>query len=105
MELVVLKTGDFEEWFRNQSKVAQLQIDARINRLRKHEHLGDYKLIAPQLIELRWKNGRRVYIAFKGKEAVICLNGGGKGGQEKDIKKAKKICEAIQTGFLEIKGY
>jgi putative component of toxin-antitoxin plasmid stabilization module len=50
------------------------------------------------LIELRWRNGSRVYAFIKTNRIFIILLGGNKNGQDKDIRKAKKIKEAILKG-------
>ncbi len=54
-------------------------------------------MLAEGLLELRWKNGRRVYysiiekISLKSNEFVLILLGGLKNEQKKDIQKAKRI--------------
>lgn len=43
------------------------------------------------MCELRWKNGRRVYYAEIPEKQIILLLGGNKNGQDKDIRRAKRI--------------
>jgi len=42
-------------------------------------------------LELKWKNGRRVYYADIPEKKILLLLGGNKNGQDKDIRQAKKI--------------
>jgi putative addiction module killer protein len=46
------------------------------------------------ITELKWSSGLRVYTA-EIKPAIFVLLGGNKNGQEKDIKRAKKILDQI----------
>ena len=57
-------------------------------------HFGDHKRFEG-LLEFRWKNGTRVYGFFWGSTVVVALYGGSKHGQDRDIKKAKRIREGI----------
>ena len=50
------------------------------------------------LIELRWLNGIRVYSFLWGDSVIIALYGGNKNGQDKDIRKAKKIRDEVLEG-------
>jgi putative addiction module killer protein len=43
------------------------------------------------ILELKWKNGRRVYYATIPEKKILLLLGGNKNGQDKDIRQAKKI--------------
>jgi putative addiction module killer protein len=59
-----------------------------------YNYFGDHKSLGDDLLELRWKNGRRVYYTLILKEELtIVLLGGLKNAQQKDIKKARKILE------------
>lgn len=64
-------------------------------------HFSDHKRFEG-LIELRWKNGIRVYSFIWGDAIVIALNGGNKNGQDRDINRAKKIRNEILEGARPI---
>jgi putative addiction module killer protein len=65
-------------------------------------HFGDCRRFAG-LIELKWKNGIRVYAFRWGNAVIIALNGGNKNGQNRDIKKAKKIRQEILDGTRSLR--
>ena len=99
-QLQVLKTSEFESWFSQLQAKRRAIITARLDLLTRG-HFGDHKRFEG-LIELRWKNGTRVY-AFKwGHAIVVTLNGGNKNAQKKDISKAKKIRNEILEGTRTI---
>ena len=72
----------------------QAQIEARLYRIKAFDHFGDCKYLEGTnhaILELRWKNGRRIYYSLIPEEEVLLLLGGNKNGQTKDINKAEKI--------------
>ncbi|NGX48889.1 MAG: hypothetical protein K940chlam5_00483 [Candidatus Anoxychlamydiales bacterium] len=89
----ISKTQEFEKWFNEESTKSKGQIIARLTRIQVYDHFGDYKLLGNDLLELRWKAGKRIYFSiFQDKEKmVLLLLGGYKNGQKKDIKKAKAL--------------
>lgn len=70
---------------------SKFQIDDRLLRIVQNGHFGVHKDLTEGISELKWDNGRRVYYAFLSAENILLLLGGNKNGQDKDIKKAKKI--------------
>lgn len=64
-------------------------------------HWGDHKRFEG-LIELRWRNGIRAYSFMWGDSVVIALYGGNKNGQDRDIKKAKKIRDEVLEGVRTV---
>ncbi len=48
-------------------------------------------LPGPQVWELKWKNGRRIYYAYLPESSIFILLGGVKNGQSKDITYAKRL--------------
>jgi putative addiction module killer protein len=100
IKFTVLITEIFDEWISQLSPKLKTLVIARLDRL-SGGHFGDYKRFEG-LIELRWLNGMRVYGFIHENKIVIALNGGNKNGQDKDIKKAKKIREEILTGTRSI---
>ncbi len=92
----IFKTSEFEEWLESQNPKIVVIVTARLD-LMSRGHLGNHKRF-DGLIELRWINGIRVYSFSWGKEIFIALIGGNKNGQDRDIKKAKKIRNEIFEG-------
>ena len=86
-------THEFSKWLGEQPKQIQHWIEARLHRIAVN-HWGDTKYF-DGIIELRWRNGLRIYARRMSKEILILLYGGTKSGQEKDIKKAKRIAKKI----------
>lgn len=93
IQIRVKCTPDFGEWFEGLNLKDQLQIDARIQRIRDHSHFGDVRNLGHGLVELRWKNGRRIYFSRIDKVVILLLNGGLKNAQKKDIQKAQILFE------------
>ena len=98
--LEVLRTEEFDTWLLKQPPKTRGIILARLDMLTLG-HFGDHKRFEG-LIELRWKNGTRVYSFMWGDAIVIALNGENKNGQDRDIKKAKKIRNEILEGSRSI---
>lgn len=90
----------FVKWL---SKIKSSEDNLRIrNRLRRIEigNLGDYKIIANRLFEIRmfFSSGYRIYFTFKNNnQIVLLLIGGDKSTQKNDIEKAKKLLEEIKN--------
>ncbi len=90
----------FVKWL---SKIKDSEDKLRIrNLLRRIEigNLGDYKIIANRLYEMRmfFSSGYRIYFTFKNNnKIVLLLIGGDKSTQNKDIEKAKKLLEEIKN--------
>jgi putative addiction module killer protein len=95
-EFLILKTQEFDDWLESLPPKAKVIVLARLDMI-SIGHLGDYKRFEG-LIELRWVNGVRVYGFFWGAAVVVALIGGNKNGQNRDIKKAKRIREKILNG-------
>ena len=86
----IQRTPEFKEWFDIQTEKAKAQIDARLKNIELYDYFGDCKSLGDSLLELRWKNGRRVYYTLIKKEVVtLILLGGFKNAQKKNIKKAR----------------
>jgi|GEM_PF-1271595 len=89
-KLILLRP--FELWFQKQQTKEQLQIVQRLQML-SQGHLGLYKILDKNLLELKWKNGRRVYLSFIPESKIVVLLGGNKNGQDKDIRSAQTLCK------------
>ncbi len=92
----VVKTNEFEAWLKDQQPKVRTIILARLG-LVTLGHFGNHKRFEG-LIELKWLNGIRVYTFMWGTTVVVALNGGNKNGQNRDIKKAKKIRDEVLEG-------
>lgn len=99
-QLKVLKTSEFEKWLGKLKPKTRAIVLARLDMISVGP-FGDHKRF-DGLIELRWKNGTRVYSFMWGEAIVIALNGGNKNAQQKDINKAKKIRNEILEGSRSI---
>jgi putative addiction module killer protein len=95
----VLRTNDFEEWFKDQDKETKAKVQMRLDRIAIDGHFGVTNFF-DGIIELKWKSGLRIYTARLGQVVIIALTGGKKHGQSKDIKKAKRLLEEIQGSGL-----
>ena len=94
----VEETEEYQKWFSQQRKDEQIQIDARIARIREFGHFGFVRQLEDRLAELKWKNGRRIYFTLmkdENENLIILLLGGNKNSQIKDIKKSKSILEIL----------
>jgi putative addiction module killer protein len=101
--LQVLRTDEFDKWLTKQPPKTRTIILARLDMLTLG-HFGDHKRFEG-LIELRWKNGTRVYSFMWGDAIVIALNGGNKNGQDRDIKRAQKIRNEILEGSRTVQKF
>ena len=88
------RTPEFKKWFDKETEKSKAQIDARLKNVELHNYFGDHKSLNEGLLELRWRNGRRVYYSLVlKKELTLVLLGGYKNAQKKDIQKSRKILE------------
>ena len=95
----IKRTPEFKLWFDQQTEKEKAQIDARLKNIEMFDHFGDHKSLGEKLLELRWKNGRRVYYSLiLGDALTLVLLGGFKNAQKKDIQKARKILERESAG-------
>jgi len=94
MQYAIHATTDYSEWFNEQPAKSRVQIFDRLSHIREHGHFGDHKDVGEDVWELKWANGRRVYYAYIPEKKILLLLGGNKNGQDKDIRKAKKILRA-----------
>ena len=93
----IQEADDYLDWLNDLTKTEQLKVKARIYRIEKDEHFGDVKKLGENLVELRWKNGWRVYFSSIGYKEIVLIIGGHKNEQEKDIKKARIYIRRITT--------
>jgi putative addiction module killer protein len=91
MKYRLIKTPEYEEWLCDETLKSRVQIADRLEKIETDGHFGVHKELGDDIAELKWGNGRRIYYAFVPEANVLILLGGNKNGQDKDIKKAKKL--------------
>ena len=96
LETSILKTEEFDSWLSRLPPKTRATVLARLDMI-SVGHFGDHKRFEG-LLEFRWRNGTRVYGFFWRSSIVIALFGGNKNGQNRDIKKAKKIRDEVLNG-------
>lgn len=89
----VLRTTAFVEWYQDLDRRTQLLVDARLERIASEGHFGTVRRFEG-ITELKWASGLRVYSAERFPNLILLL-GGNKNGQDKDIRKAKKLLGEI----------
>ncbi len=99
LKFQVLRTQEFNNWFRDLAEPTQGLILARLHRIAVDGHFGITNHF-DGMIELKWKSGLRVYTARIGQMIIIVIGGGNKNGQSKDIQKAKKVLGKIKSSFI-----
>lgn len=93
MRYRLIKTPEYQLWIEGETKKSRVQIADRLSKIETDGHFGLSKNIGDFISELKWGNGRRVYYAIIPPDNIVLLLGGNKNGQDKDIRKAKKILE------------
>lgn len=89
----VLKiTKEFERWHAALSGDDRVRISARLDEIRLGR-FGISRSLGSGLLELKWKNGLRVYFSRKRVAGIdiFVLWGGFKGTQQNDISKARRL--------------
>ncbi|MFV8250267.1 type II toxin-antitoxin system RelE/ParE family toxin [Bdellovibrio bacteriovorus] len=94
-----LRSDSFKKWFQDLPNRTQLQIEARLSRVEKDNHLGHHKHLKGHLWELKFNDGTRIYYTIKkvGEKTMFLILGGNKNGQNKDINKAEKTADQIHA--------
>ncbi len=91
-------TTEFQDWLDGlHDKRAQIRIVARL-RQAEAENLGDWGPIQGGLSEMRihFGPGYRLYFTRRGSVLIVLLSGGTKSTQVRDIKRAKRLLEALE---------
>ena len=102
IRLYVTKRGEapFSVWL-NSLKDARTRaiIRVRLNRIRLG-NFGDCRSVGQGFSGLRidYGPGFRVYFGRVGTKVILLLSGGGKSGQERDIKKAREFWADYRSG-------
>lgn len=93
----VRQTEQFSDWLRHLSDAnAAARIVGRIRRM-EMGNPGDTKSVGQGVLEMRinYGPGYRIYYVHRGAQVVILLCGGDKRTQQKDIKQAQEMAEAM----------
>lgn len=83
----------FQDWFWSLRDLkTQARVESRIRRLTLG-HLGDFKAVGQNLLELRlnFGPGYRIYCGRVKDEIILLLCGGDKGTQKRDIQRAARL--------------
>jgi len=94
----LLKTDEFDGWFRGlRDAKAKARIVARI-RSAEHGNFGDCKPVGDGVSEMRIDvgPGYRVYFTRRGSVVYLLLLGGDKATQTADIAKAKTLAAELE---------
>jgi putative addiction module killer protein len=101
-EIIVYQNDDgkqpFAEWLEVLDKKLVAKISKRLLRVLSG-NLGDYKTLGKGLCELRFAEGIRIYFSNLNNVLILLFAGGNKnakGGQSKDIEKARKYLADYQ---------
>jgi len=92
------QTEAYSNWFAGlRDRAARARILARIRHL-SLGHVGDVKPVGGGVSELRidYGPGYRTYFVKRGQALIVLLAGGDKGTQDRDIKTALKLAEAVK---------
>lgn len=84
----------YKEWYKNLDNSVKIKIDKRLEKL-EEGHYGDYKRF-DNIVELRFKQGYRIYFTEYENIIVVLLCAGDKKTQKNDIKKAKEYMENLK---------
>lgn len=89
MTFAIYPLQKYEEWFQSQTEKSKLQIEKRLDMIKREGHFGHIRDLGDDLFELKFNDGRRIYYTIIPVNNVILLLGGCKNGQDSDIRKAK----------------
>ena len=93
----VRQTEELSSWLRRlRDANAVARIVGRIRRM-EMGNPGDFKSVGGGILEMRidYGPGYRIYYAHRGKQIVLLLCGGDKRTQQRDVKRAQKLAEAL----------
>lgn len=100
----IYRLPDYVEWFQTQTEKSKLQIEKRLDMIKRDGHFGYVKNLGDDLFELKFNDGRRIYYTFIPVNNVLLLLGGCKNGQNRDINKAKNIIEKAKQNAKKRSG-
>ena len=92
-------TREFEAWLDGlRDRKAQIRIAARL-RLAEAGNLRDWKSVGAHVLEMRVNvgPGYRLYFTRRGSILIIMLAGGDKSSQARDIKRAQRILNELES--------
>ena len=97
--LQIRQTVSFRKWLmRLEDRTAQARLVRRFERL-ADGYAGDHRFLGAELFELRadFGPGYRIYYMRRGDELIILLVGGDKASQARDIVRARRMIEQLET--------
>ncbi len=90
----------FQIWYLSLEKNSKYKISERIKRIEDGNY-GDYKSVGNNILELRFKQGFRIYFTEVNNTIVLLFCGGNKSSQKKDIEKAKEYKAILDRDGLD----
>ena len=71
----IFATVEYDEWFEEQTKKEQYQIEDRLNKIKQDGYFGNHKSVSDDdtVWELKWVNGRRIYYAYLAEQNILLL--------------------------------
>ena len=97
--LTVRQTQEFQDWLDALvDRRAQVRVAARL-RLAEAGNLGDWQPVGGSVSEMRVDvgPGYRLYFTRIGNVVIVMLAGGDKSSQKRDIKRAQRIAENLES--------
>ena len=99
MKYTLQKTETFSQWLdKLKDPVVRNKVLTRLDRT-SNGNFGDYKVLTPNVSELRFTFGAglRVYYTVKKNHVILLLAGGNKSTQQRDIEKAIALFNALES--------
>lgn len=93
MSWTIRKHEEYLKWIAGETRKSRAQIEKRLMAIQHHGHFGHSKDLGEGLVELKFNDGRRIYFGVTGNNEITLLLGGNKNGQDKDIKKARRLLD------------
>ncbi|GHU27718.1 hypothetical protein FACS1894152_4720 [Bacilli bacterium] len=90
----------FEKWKSKQESTVRKIIDRGLLKVKKGNY-GDFKHLGGGVIELRFRDGYRIYFTEISKTIVLLFYGGDKSDQQKDIDKAREYRKILSEKGLD----
>ena len=90
----------FDKWFLKLERQDKIIIKKRLFRLSDGNY-GDYKSVGNNILELRFKQGFRIYFTEVDNTIILLFCGGDKSSQKKDIEKAKEYKAVLDRDGLD----
>lgn len=85
MKYRLQRTKEFEDWLSEEPPKSQAQIEKRIMHIQHDGHFGVINDVEDGVLELKWKDARRVYYVNLQEENILLLLRGNKNGSSEEL--------------------